>query len=158
MKVLVTGASGFLGAWLVRRLLEEGLDIRILRRSTSKLDELEGLKFESSEGDVTNAQSLVEACRGVDSVFHLAGLIAYSRAQREAMEKVNIEGTRNVIEACLQTGVRRLVHLSSVVAVGASFDGKVPLTEESPFNLHDLDLGYFETKLAAEKLVMQAVK
>lgn len=157
MKVLVTGATGFLGGWLVRRLLEEGHDVRIIKRPNSSLEEIEGLPLDIFAGDVTDLPSLEAASRGVDSVFHLAGLIAYSRAQREAMERVNVTGTANVIEACKRTGVRRLLHLSSVVAIGASFDGKVPLTEDSPYNISGLDLGYFETKRKAEALVLDAI-
>jgi dihydroflavonol-4-reductase len=157
MKVLVTGATGFLGGWLVRRLLEEGHDVRIIKRPKSSLEELEGLKLDIQPGDVTDLASLTQACRGVDTVFHLAGLIAYTRSQRAAMEKVNVEGTANVLKACSENGVRKLIHLSSVVAIGASFDGKKPLDEESPFNIHHLDLGYFETKYQAEQLVKAAV-
>lgn len=158
MKLLVTGATGFLGAWLVRRLLDEGHDVRIIKRAKSSLEELEGLKLDIVPGDVTDRASLGAACRGVDSVFHLAGLVAYTRAQRAAMELVNVEGTRNVVDACRENGVRRLLHMSSVVAVGASFDGKVPLNENSPYELAHLDLGYFETKRAAEAIVKAAVK
>lgn len=156
-KVLVTGATGFLGGWLVRRLLDEGLEVRIIKRHSSSLDEIEGLPLDIVPGDVTDEASLLEACRGVDSVFHLAGLIAYTRTQRAAMEKVNVAGTANVLSACKANNVRRLLHLSSVVAVGASFDGKTPLTEESPYNISHLNLGYFETKRAAEELVRGAV-
>jgi dihydroflavonol-4-reductase len=158
MKVLVTGATGFLGGWLVRRLLNEGIEVRVLARSGRPGEELEGLPIEVVRGDVTVAESLVEACRGVDSVFHLAGLIAYTRAQREAMERINIGGTANIIEACVKNSVRRLVHLSSVVAIGASFDGKQPLTEDSPYNVRHLNLGYFETKKRAEELVVEATR
>ena len=167
MKVLVTGATGFLGHWLVARLVNEGHDVRILRRSaratstqlTKSTDEenFAGLKVEDAIGDITDVKSLIDACREVDTVFHLAGLIAYSKAQRRAMENVNIGGTRNVITACEKNGVRRLVYLSSVVAIGASFNGKVPLDEESRYNLTELNLGYFETKREAERLVKAAV-
>ena len=157
MKVLVTGATGFLGGWLVRRLLDEGHDVRIIKRPNSSLDEIEGLKLDIVPGDITDPASLTEACRGVDSVFHLAGLIAYTKTQRAAMEKVNVGGTANVIAACQAQGVRRLLHLSSVVAIGASFDGKEPLTEKSPYNIAELNLGYFETKHLAERLVKTAV-
>lgn len=156
MKVLVTGATGFLGGWLTRRLLDEGHNVRIIKRPRSSLDEIANLKLDIVPGDVTDEASIVAACKGVDSVFHLAGLVAYTRAQREAMERVNVQGTANVVRACQETGVRRLVHLSSVVAIGASFDGKKPLNEESPFNIHHLNLGYFETKFAAEKIVKAA--
>ncbi len=158
MKVLVTGATGFLGGWLVRRLVEGGHDVRIMHRRGSDLENLAGLRLETSEGDVTNAESLVEACAGVDTVFHLAGLVAYTRAQRSAMERINVGGTHNVIEACVKAKVRRLVHLSSVAAIGASFDGERPLNEDSEYNIHHLNLGYFETKHAAELLVRDAAR
>ncbi|RYX78202.1 NAD-dependent epimerase/dehydratase family protein, partial [bacterium] len=157
MKVLVTGATGFLGGWLVKRLLAEGLEVRIIKRANSSLEELEGLKLDLVDGDVTDKESLIRAARGVDTVFHLAGVIGYSRSQRAAMERVNVEGTRNVIDACEANGVRKLVHLSSVVAIGAGFD-KTPLTETSPYNVAHLKLGYFDTKHDAELLIQEAVR
>ncbi len=157
MKILVTGASGFLGSWLVRWLIQEGLDVRILKRDKSNLEELQGLRCEYVNGDVTQLETVVEACRDVDSVFHLAGLIAYSRAKRAEMETINVGGTANVIEACRRQYVRRLVHLSSVVAVGASFDG-IPLNEDSPYTVGRLNLWYFETKRKSEELVIQATR
>ncbi len=156
-KVLVTGASGFLGHWMTRYLLDQGLEVRVLCRHSSDLSELEGLKYEKAHGDVTAPSSLLTAMDGVDSVFHLAGVIAYSRQQRFAMERVNVLGTSYVVEACLQKRIRRLVHLSSVTAIGASFDGREPLNEESSYNLTHLNLGYFETKREAEELVRRAV-
>ncbi len=158
MKVLVTGATGFLGAWLVRRLIEEGCAVRISKRPSSPLDELQGLPIETVAGDVTDERSMIAACAGIDTVFHLAGLIAYKRSQRAAMEKINIGGTNNVIRACEINGVRRLVYMSSVVAIGACFDGKTPLNEESAYNVSHLNLGYFETKHQAELNVVAAVQ
>lgn len=157
MKVLVTGATGFLGAWLVRRLLDEGHTVRVIKRPSSSLEELANLKLDLVPGDVTDRASLIAACQGIDTVFHLAGLVAYTRKQRQAMELVNVQGTANVIDACVANTVRKLVHVSSVAAIGASFDGKVPLNETDKFNLHPLNLGYFETKYAAEILVQKAV-
>jgi dihydroflavonol-4-reductase len=159
MKVLVTGATGFLGGWLVRRLAQDGLDVRIIKRPKTSLDELADLqKLEVFPGDVTDLESLQKATKDVDSVFHLAGLIAYTRAQRAAMENVNVQGTANVLQACAENSVRRLLHLSSVTAIGASFDGRQPLNENSPYNLEKLNLGYFETKRKAEELVRKATQ
>lgn len=157
MQVLVTGATGFLGGWLVRRLLDAGLDVRVLRREKSDLSELTGLKVQHSIGDVTDPASIVAASKDVDTIFHLAGLIGYSKAARAAMEKVNVEGTSHVIEAVKLNNVRKLVHLSSVTAVGASYNGEI-LNEESPYTIKNLNLGYFETKKAAEELVKDAFK
>lgn len=157
MKVLVTGATGFLGGWLVRRLLDEGHEVRIIKRRSSRLDEIEGLKLDIHEGDVTHLESLMNASRGIDTVFHLAGLVAYSKAERSAMERINVGGTENVIKACQSQGVRKLIHLSSVVAVGAGFTPQEILNEESPYNIAKLNLGYFETKHHAELVVRKAV-
>ncbi len=154
-KVLVTGANGFLGAWVVRRLIEDGHQVIALVRKTSDVSELAGLEVKFVYGDVTDVYSLLENFKEVDSVFHLAGLIAYKRSERAAMEKVNVGGTANVIEACRACKVRRLVHLSSVTAVGAGFSPNEILNEESTFNLSSLDLGYFETKRQAEILVRE---
>lgn len=158
MKVLVTGASGFVGGWLSRALIEQGVDVRVLARRKSDLSRLDGLPFQRAEGDVTDLNQVTSAVQGMDAVFHLAGLIAYRRQDRAAMENVNVTGTANVISACRTHQTPRLVHMSSVVAVGASFDGKVPLTEKSNYNVEHLDLGYFETKRKAELLVLEAVK
>lgn len=155
MKVLITGANGFLGSWLTRRLLDEGLDVRILRREKSDLSEISDLNVEHSIGDITDKDSITKSLKDIDSVFHLAGLIAYTRAQRPLMEKVNVLGTKNVVNAALEEGIRKFVHLSSVTAIGASFD-KTPLNEATPFNLSGLNLGYFETKRKAEEIVKKA--
>ena len=158
MKFLVTGATGFVGSWLTRFLLESGNEVRVLHRSHSDLRELEGLKLDHCIGDVTDRDSVLRATKDIHSVFHLAGLVGYSRSMRENMELVNIRGTQNILEACQANPVKRIVHFSSVVAVGASFDGKIPLNENSPYNIQHLDLGYFETKHTAEQMVSAAVK
>lgn len=157
MAVLVTGATGFVGSWLVRELVHRGEEVRVLHRPSSSLEELKGVEFVSRLGDVTDVESLHTACMGVDTVFHLAGVVGYSRAMRQVMEDVNVGGTANVLKAIQQTPRAKLVYMSSVVAVGASYD-RTPLTEDSPFNIHDLNLGYFETKKAAEDLVVDACR
>lgn len=155
MAVLVTGATGFVGSKLVAELIKRGEEVRVLHRPSSSLEELKGLNSISRLGDVTDLDSLRAAVQGVDTVFHLAGVVGYSRAMRPAMEKVNVGGTKNVLDAIQQTRRAKLIYMSSVVAVGASFDGK-PLNENSSYNVRHLDLGYFETKKAAEDLVLEA--
>lgn len=157
MAVLVTGATGFVGAWLVRRLVEQGETVHVLHRKSSSLVDLEGLPFTSKIGDVTDFDSVKEACLDVDTVFHLAGVVGYSKAMREQMDRVNVGGTKNVVDAIRATRKANLIYMSSVVAVGASFDG-TPLNESSPFNLSHLDLGYFETKRQAEDIVRLAAR
>jgi len=157
MKVLVTGANGFLGSWVTRALVEEGHEVYALVRPKSDLSELNGINCKYVYGDVTDIVSLLEAFKGIDTVFHLAGIIAYKGSDRALMERVNVQGTANVIEVCRECHVRRLVHLSSVVAIGGSRSPSEVLDEKSEFNVHDLNLGYFETKFAAEELVKKAV-
>ncbi len=156
MKVVVTGANGFLGSWLTRRLLAEGHDVTALIRKTSDISELEGIDPTYVYGDINDPASLEIAFKDKEIVFHLAGAIAYKKSERLLMEKVNVQGTQNVIDACTKLNTPQLLHLSSVVAVGASFKPEV-LTEESNYAIQKLNLGYFETKRKAEQLVMAAV-
>ncbi len=157
-KVLITGANGFLGSWVVKALLAEGHEVFALVRKTSDLSQLEGLSCEYRYGDVTDKASLKNAFIGMDSIFHLAGLISYRTADRQQMELVNVNGTKNVVDIVTDLRIRRLVYLSSVVAVGAGFNPQQILNEQSPYNLKNLNLGYFETKHLAELLVLKAVK
>lgn len=157
MKAIVTGANGFLGSWLCSRLLEEGHDVTALVRKSSDLSEIEHLKLKYEYGDVTDKASLKLAFKDKDYVFHLAGVIAYKAADRPMMDKVNIGGTQNVVDVLIEQKQAKLLNLSSVVAVGASFK-PISLTEDSPYTIHDLNLGYFETKHEAEKIVTAAAK
>lgn len=158
MKVLVTGANGFLGSWLTRTLVKQGHEVYALVRAQSDLSELEGVACNYVYGDITDLESLYKSFAGIDTVFHLAGLIAYKKSERAKMDKINVFGTENVIDACLTKQVRKLVYVSSVVAVGGGFNKQQVLNEESPYNVAHLNLGYFETKHAAEKLVVKAHK
>ena len=157
MKVLVTGANGFLGSWLTKRLLAEGHDVEALVRKNSDLSELKDVKVNYVYGDVTNISSLKQNFKNKDVIFHLAGVVAYKKSDRPMMDKVNVEGTANVIEACAELQVPQLLHLSSVVAIGAQTK-PIAMNEDFQYNISDLNLGYFETKRKAEQLVMAAVK
>lgn len=155
---IITGANGFLGQWLVRRLLAEGHEVSVVLRNPKSLDAELASKVKIYQGDVTKYDSLLEPFKNKDAVFHLAGLIAYKRKELPAMYEVNVTGTQNVIAAMVAQGVSRLLHLSSVVAVGASFTPQNILDEDSPYLIGHLKLGYFDTKHEAEKRVVAAVK
>lgn len=154
-KVIVTGANGFLGSNLCKKLIDRGYDVSVIVRKNSDVTELKGLKLNYFYGDVTDINSLKEAFKGHDYVLHLAGLISYKKYDREKMHLINVVGTENVIHACISTGIEKLLHLSSVVTVGSSFLPHIH-NEKSEYKIKDLDLGYFETKLEAEKKVMAA--
>jgi dihydroflavonol-4-reductase len=118
--VLVTGATGFVGSVLTRQLVADGTDVRILRRETSSLDLLGAVAsdVEHAVGDVTYARGLYEAMTDVDRVYHVAGKVSFARRDRAALRRVNVEGTANVVDAALGAGVDRVVHTSSIAALG----------------------------------------
>ena len=156
MKVLVTGASGFLGGWLCRALHEKGWQTHALLRSSSDKSALKDLNIRFFTGDVTDLEGFTRAGLGVELIFHLAGLVSHSKKHRSAMQKVNVQGTAHAIETARTTGAK-LIHISSVVAVGASTK-PVVLNEESPYDPALNRIGYFHTKKQAEVLVQKACK
>ena len=125
MKILVTGATGFVGSHIAERLAADGHDVRVLLRATSSRRFLEGVPFEAVEGDLTDAASLGPAARGVDAVIHAAGLVK-ARSTRE-FQAVNAQGTGNLLTAVEQEapGLTRFVYVSSIAAHGTS-PGGVP--------------------------------
>lgn len=160
MKVLVTGATGFIGTQLVHSLVKKGYEVTIFHRKSSDFSAFKnyGDSVKFVVGHINSIENVnLALSKDIEVVFHLAGWIGYSRSEREMMERVNVGGTQNVIEACLNNNIKRLVYMSSVVAIGASFDKK-PLNENSEYNVSHLNLGYFETKKKAEDFVKQACK
>ncbi|MBK9967250.1 MAG: NAD-dependent epimerase/dehydratase family protein [Holophagales bacterium] len=152
--VLVTGATGFLGGRLTAALVSRGYRVRALSRRTSGLDALERLGVEVVRGDLADQLSLVRAANGVGLVFHAAGRVS-DWGPRDAFLRANAEGTRNVVAACQQAGVRRLVHLSSLTVLGLPRDGRV-ISEETPPALPASGDFYTESKLAGERSVREA--
>jgi dihydroflavonol-4-reductase len=118
MKVLVTGATGFVGSNVAAALAVRGDQVRVLRRTTSRLDALEGIPVEFVVGDILDSGSLATAMQDCELVYHVAATSEYWRAGKETVYRVNVEGTRHVMEAALEAGVERVVHTSSVAAMG----------------------------------------
>ncbi len=145
MKVLVTGANGFIGSNVVRRLAEEGAEINALVRKTSDLSFLKGLPVRYFYGDVTDAASLKPALRGVEKVFHVAGLAA-DWGPYERFEKINYRGTINTAKEAAAAGVKRFVYISTVAFHGF---GKYNATEDDPPAKHLIP--YAKTKWMAEQ-------
>lgn len=134
MKILVTGSSGFIGSQLCRALVRQGHSVRAFHRSTSTLRGLEGLEVEHVLGDLTQPATLLPALEGVEVVFHTGALVG-KVADPAKMYAVTVEGTRAVVQAALQAGVRRLVHTSSAAALGVPEKG--PLTGKNPVLLDE---------------------
>ncbi len=130
MRILVTGATGFLGSHVAEELARQGHDLRLLVRRTSKLGFLDGVVFERVIGDVRDAGSLAPAVDGVETIVHVAGLTA-ARGEAE-FQAVNTEGTAALVAAASVAGVRRFVYVSSLAAQGPSDDGEVKPPESPP--------------------------
>ena len=156
--VFVTGASGFVGIHLVRRLVAEGESVRVLARPTSDLSPLDDVTFERAEGDVLDVESLKRAMDGCRRVYHLAADTTYDRSKRARTFAVNVDGTRNVLEAALATGIERMVHTSTGAAVNADFDPTHVWDETAPFQLGDTEFWYSISKSQAEQLVRDCVR
>lgn len=156
-RVLITGATGFLGSALARRLAAEGHQIRILRRADSNLAALAGVNYEESVGDLCDPAAVARAVAGTDVVFHSAALIQYWDHRNALQRAINVDGTRHVVEACVAARVKRLIHVSSVAAVGYSC-GDEPIDETAEYNLTPFRLNYADTKHEAECIVHEAVR
>lgn len=157
MKALVTGGTGFVGSHIVRALNEAGHSVRVLHRSSSKMDALLGTTYESAIGDILDEAALKAACQGCDWVFHVAAVADYWRADKSKMTEANVEGTRRVLNAAQAASVKRVVFTSSAAAVGLRADGQ-PSDENVAFNLSPHHFLYGYTKVCAEQVVADAVK
>jgi dihydroflavonol-4-reductase len=146
--VLVTGASGLIGSHVTRLLVERGDHVRATVRARSKLDNLAGLDVEHVTGDILDRRAVRRALKDVDRVFHIAGM-THLRAPRETLFRVNVQGTRIVLEEALRAGVERVVHTSSVAAIGPAPWGSTA-DERQPFSAGGLDLPYVHAKREAE--------
>ncbi len=156
-KILVTGASGFVGSAVARKLVEAGFSVRALIRGTSPRAHLVGLNLDFFEGDLRDRKSVERAMAGMRYVFHVAA--DYRLWAREPSEifSSNVEGTRNLMEAAIAAGVERVVYTSSVATIALRSDGmaadeSVPLREDQGIG------AYKRSKIAAERLVEAMVK
>lgn len=154
-RVAVTGASGHIGANLVRELLSRGYQVVALVRKSSPA--LEGLDVEKVHGELSDRQSLARAFRGVDQVYHLAAFISIQNGENEKLERVNVEGTRNVLDACQLEGVSTLIYFSTIHALNLEPLDQ-PVTEDNPLLGDRTGHGgdYDFSKAWAERLVRQS--
>src|SRR5271157_1247815 len=123
--ILVTGATGHIGNVLVRKLLERGEKVRVLILPGESRAPLQGLNVEAMEGDVLDTSSLSKAFQGVRGVFHLAGIISIMPEENPFVRKVNVEGTRNILQAAKKMRVKKLVYTSSIHAIQRIEDGMI---------------------------------
>ena len=114
---LVTGSTGFIGNVLVRKLIKRGRKVRAFFRTTSDTIALKGLPAERITGNILDPESLTEAFRGVDTVYHMAAKVSIMPGEDQMIRKINLEGTRNIIKACIDAGVKKLIYTSTIHAL-----------------------------------------
>ena len=160
MKAFVTGATGFVGSHVARELANQGADLRLLVRASSPTRNIDGLHAERVVGDLRESGSLRTAIAGCDVVFHVAAdyrLWTRDAADMQSMYRSNVEGTRALIDAARQAGVRRIVYCSSVATMGFTGNGH-PADENSPVRLQDMIGHYKRSKFIAEQVAIEAGK
>ena len=154
MQALVTGGTGFIGSSIVRELLHADYEVRVLIRNGSDTRNLEGLKIERVIGDITNPASLAAAVRGCTHVFHAAALYSFWVTVPGLIERVNVQGTRNVLQAALEAGIERVVYTSSVAALAVPDKGS-PVDETTPIDSSKIIGTYKKSKYAAEQVALE---
>ena len=156
MRALVTGGTGFIGSSIVRALLRAGYEVRVLIRNGSDTRNLDGLEIERVIGDITDPMSLARAMRGCSHVFHAAALYSFWVTIPGLIERVNVQGTRNVLRAALEAGIGRVVYTSSVAALAVPNKG-CPVDELTPIDPGKIIGAYKRSKYAAEQVALEYV-
>ncbi|HSS45886.1 MAG TPA: hopanoid-associated sugar epimerase [Burkholderiales bacterium] len=157
MTSLVTGASGFVGSALARRLVAAGHRVKVLLRPTSDHRNIEELPVEIAQGDLTDKASLERALEGCDSLFHAAADYRLWTRNPDALYQSNVSGTLNIMRVALETGVKRIVYTSSVATLGLNADG-TPADENTPVTFADMIGHYKRSKFLAEAEVKKLVQ
>lgn len=156
--VLVTGASGFLGGELVKQLVANGEPVRIIVRPSSDISHLESIKdkIEIMEGDILDVPSLEIAFEGIEKIYHSAAVIGYDDSFYDTMYKCNIEGTANVVNIALSKGIKKLLHVSSIAAIGGKPEEMI--TENTKWEKNEWTTHYSITKMLAEREVWRGMQ
>jgi len=156
-KVLVTGASGFVGAAVARLLIDRGYSLKTLVRSTSSLDNLKGLDVEIVFGDLRDQKSLEIALKDCEYLFHVAADYRLWSLHPQELYDNNVQGTENIMRAALKADVKKIVYTSSVATLGLHSD-ESPSNENTPVTFNDMIGDYKKSKYLAEVAVKKMVK
>lgn len=154
MKALVTGATGFVGAAVVRVLIKAGMDVRVLARRDSDFTNLQPFKIDGAYGDLRDKESLRNALAGCQQLYHVAAHYALWARDPSIFYEVNVQGTKNLMEAARDTGTERIVYCSTIGAIGLPADGG-PGTEDTPISLSQMAGHYKRSKFLAEQEVLR---
>jgi len=154
MRALLTGGTGFIGSSIARALLDSDYEVRALVRDGSDTHNLDGLEIERVIGDITDPASLARAMRGCTHVFHAAALYSFWITTPGLIERVNVEGTRNVLQASFEARIERVVYTSSVAALAIPDKGS-PVDESTPIDPSKIIGAYKKSKYTAEQVALE---
>jgi dihydroflavonol-4-reductase len=157
MLAFVTGATGFIGGNLVRELLADNHQVRVLVRSGSDQRNIAGLTVETVIGDLDEKRQLTEQMMGCDAVFHVAAHYSLWAKDRDAIYRANVTGTNNLLAAARAAGIKRFIHTSSVAAIGVPAPNTLG-NEETRTTIKELVSDYKKSKLLAEQAALQAAR
>lgn len=157
MKALVTGATGFVGGAVARALVRSGVDVRVLARGDADRQNLEGLPVERVTGDLRDPASLRQALAGCRELYHVAAHYALWAKDPSIFYDVNVTGTRNLLEAAREVGIKRTVYCSTIGAIGLPPGGGLG-TEDTPVSLDQMAGHYKRSKYLAEREVLKLAK
>ena len=164
--ILVTGATGLVGSHLLVQLLQENEEVKALFRSEKQIEKVKNIfafhhqtalfeKINWVKGDITDIPSLEIAFENVTHVYHCAALISFDPNDEDELRKINIEGTANVVNCCIDFSVKKLCHVSSIAALGNPKEHETTITEETEWNPEELHSDYAITKYGAEMEVFR---
>jgi len=157
--VLVTGGTGFIGAYIIKELVEKGYSVRAIRRSNKLpfyIPKEIFDKVEWVEADVLDIPAIENAMNGIDAIIHVAGVVSFLKKERTHMYKVNVEGTANMVNLALEKNIRRFVHISSVSALGRTVGGS-HVNEEKKWEDNKVNTHYGRSKYKAELEVWRGI-
>lgn len=154
MRILVTGATGFLGSWVARELASRGHEVRALVRPRSRLDNLRDVACERVLGDITDAAAAERAVAGCEGLVHAAGVARLRAGDREGLMAANAAGAANVLGAALRAGVRRAVFVASAGALGGTWR-PVVMDESWAGSAEAVRVDYFVSKLRGEQAALE---
>ncbi|KAF0239580.1 MAG: dihydroflavonol-4-reductase [bacterium] len=157
MQAFVTGGTGFVGGNLIRELVSVGIKVRALARPSSDQQNLAGLEIDQVFGDLNDEKLLAKAISGCEWVFHVAAHYSLCLKDSAAIYRANVEGTKNIFAAARTAKVKRVVHTSSVAAIGLAPDGQIA-DESTTTTIDELISDYKKSKFLAEKLAFEAAK
>ena len=154
MKTLITGSTGFLGSAVLRELLDDGREVKVLVRKGTRTANIDGLDVEIAYGDLRDLESIRSALTGCDILYHVAAYYSLWDRDPQLIYEINVEGTRKILQAAKEKGLEKIVYTSTVGCIGLNAD-QTPATENTFFNQNTLSNDYKKSKYQAEQVALE---